>query len=428
MLTYHYKARDGKDGTLVTGEVQADNEQAAVKLIMERKLFPVLVTDEAPSGALFGKNASVKAKERIIFTRQLSTLIGAGLPLVQSLRTVRGQVASKPLQTIIDAVIANVEGGSTLSNAFSAHPKVFNQVYVSLIAAGESSGTLDTTLERLANQQEKDAAIASKIRGAMIYPAIVMAVVVGVLVFMLTTVLPQVGSLYKDLDKTLPFLTQLLLGISNFVVNFWWIVIIMIGGASYAIRNYVKSSAGRRELDALKMRFPVFGRLFMKVYMARYARTLGTLVQSGLPLLQALEITKDAVNNVLVAETIDDSIKQVRGGKALSTSIEGKKTFLPLVPQMIKIGEQSGTIDQMLDRVAGFYENEVDDEVKNLSTTIEPVMMVFLGVTVGGEELAPRLAMRSVPYAIKSGVAQNVTSFTASNFGRTHPRSAAPAG
>lgn len=383
MLTYHYKARDSKDGSLVTGEVQADNEQAAVKLIMERKLFPVSVTDEAPSGALFGKNSKVKSKDRIIFTRQLSTLIGAGLPLVQSLRTVRGQVASKPLQTIIDAVIANVEGGSTLSNAFAAHPKVFNQVYVSLIAAGESSGTLDTTLERLANQQEKDAAIASKIRGAMIYPAIVMGVVVLVLVFMLTTVLPQVGSLYKDLDKTLPFLTQALLAISSFVVNFWWLVIIALAGGVYALRNYAKSSAGHREFDALKMRFPVFGALFMKVYMARYSRTLGTLVQSGLPLLQALEITKDAVNNVIVGDTIDESIKQVRGGKALSTTLEGKKSFLPLVPQMIKIGEQSGTIDQMLDRLAIFYETEVDDEVKNLSTTIEPIMMVVLGVTVG---------------------------------------------
>jgi len=396
MLTYHYKARDTKDGSLVTGEVQADNQQAAVKLIMERKLFPVSVTDEAPSGALFGKNSSVKVKDRIIFTRQLSTLIGAGLPLVQSLRTVRGQIASKPLQSIIDAVVANVEGGSTLSNAFSAHPKVFNQVYVSLIAAGESSGTLDTTLERLANQQEKDAAVASKIRGAMIYPAIVLAVVLGVLVFMLTTVLPQVGSLYKDLDKTLPFLTQMLLAISGFVVNFWWVVLILLGGAVYAGRNYAKSALGRRELDGFKMRIPVFGRLFMKVYMARYARTLGTLVQSGLPLLQALEITKDAVNNVLVAETIDDSIKQVRGGKALSTSIEGKKTFLPLVPQMIKIGEQSGTIDQMLDRVAGFYESEVDEEVKNLSTTIEPVMMVFLGITVGLIVLAVLLPVYSL--------------------------------
>lgn len=384
MLTYHYKARDGKDGSLVTGEVQADNEQAAVKLIMERKLFPVSVSDEAPAGALFGKKSTrVKSKDRIIFTRQLSTLIGAGLPLVQSLRTVRGQVASKPLQTVIDTVIANVEGGSTLSNAFAGHPRVFNQVYVSLISAGESSGTLDDALDRLADQQEKDAAIASKIRGAMIYPLIVMAVVLGVLVFMLTTVLPQVGALYDDLDKTLPFLTQALLAVSNFTVRFWWLTLMVLGGLGYAAFNYKKSAAGQRQFDEIKLHAPVFGKLFMKVYMARYARTLGTLVQSGLPLLQALDITKDAVNNVLVADTIDESIKQVRAGKALSTSIEGTKTFLPLVPQMIKIGEQSGTIDQMLDRVATFYETEVDDEVKNLSTTLEPVMMVVLGVTVG---------------------------------------------
>lgn len=383
MLTYHYKARDSKDGSLVSGEVQADNEQAAVKLIIDRKLFPIDVTSEEPNKGLFGTGNRVKAKERIIFTRQLSTLIAAGLPLVQSLRTVRDQVGSKPLQAIIDTVIANVEGGSTLSNAFSAHPKVFNQVYVSLIAAGESSGTLDETLERLANQQEKDAAIASKIRSAMIYPIIVLAVVVGVLVFMLTTVLPQVGSLYKDLNKQLPYLTQVLLAISNFAVHFWWLVLLALGGGIYAIRNYVKSTTGRHEFDSFKMRVPVFGMLLMKVYMARYSRTLGTLVQSGLPLLEALDITKEAVNNVIVAESIDNSIKQVRGGKALSATIEGDKHFLPLVPQMIKIGEQSGTLDQMLDRVAGFYESEVDEEVKNLSTTIEPFMMIVLGVTVG---------------------------------------------
>lgn len=396
MLTYHYKARDNKDGSLVVGEVQAESESAAVKLIIDRKLFPVEVNTEAPTGSLFSKKTRVKAKDRIIFTRQLSTLIGAGLPLVQSMRTVRGQVSSKALQDIIDSVIASVEGGSTLSSAFGAHPKVFNQVYVSLIGAGESSGTLDETLERLANQQEKDAAIASKIRGAMIYPLIVMAVVLGVLVFMLTTVLPQVGSLYKDLGKTLPFLTQALLAISNFATNFWWLVILILGGAGYAAFNYSKSSTGRRELDGLKMRTPVFGKLFMKVYMARYARTLGTLVRSGLPLLEALDITKDAVSNVLVAETIEESIKQVRGGKALSTSIENKKTFLPLVPQMIKIGEQSGTIDQMLDRVASFYEAEVDDEVKNLSTTLEPVMMVVLGLTVGLIVLAVLLPVYSL--------------------------------
>lgn len=383
MLTYHYKARDHKDGSFVEGEVQADSEQAAVKLIMDRKLFPVEVSSDAPAGSLFSKSTRVKAKDRIIFTRQLSTLIGAGLPLVQSLRTVRGQITSKALQEIIDAVIAAVEGGSTLSKAFAAHPKVFNPVYISLISAGESSGTLDSALERLANQQEKDAAIASKVRGAMIYPAIVMVVILIVLIFMLTTVLPQIGSLYKDLGKTLPFLTIALLAISNFITHFWWLVIILAGGAVYAGMNYIKTVEGRRAIDALKMRVPVLGPLIMKLYMARYARTLGTLVQSGLPLLQALEITKDAVNNVLVSETIDESINFVRGGKPLSASIKDKKTFLPLVGQMIEIGEQSGTIDQMLDRVAGFYESQVDEEVKNLSTTIEPIMMVILGLTVG---------------------------------------------
>jgi type II secretory pathway component PulF len=277
-----------------------------------------------------------------------------------------------------------VESGTSLSQAFAAHPDVFNNIYVSLVAAGEASGSLDKALERIAFQQEKDAAIASKIRSALVYPIIVLGVILAVLIFMLTTVLPQVGSLYKDLHQTLPALTQVLIAISNFLINFWWLSILMAVAAVFGVRAWIKTDNGRSALDNFKLHMPLFGKIFRKVYMARFARTLGTMLNSGIPMLEALRIVKESIGNVHVEATLEQSMTGVKGGKALSSTLENQETFLSLVPLMIKIGEQSGAIDSMLDRVAIYFEAEVDEEVKNISTTIEPLMMVILGVVVGG--------------------------------------------
>jgi type II secretory pathway component PulF len=201
---------------------------------------------------------------------------------------------------------------------------------------------------------------------------------------MLTTVLPQVGGLYTDLHKELPILTRVLLGISNFIIHFWLLVLIALGGLGYATMNYIKTGPGRALADRFKLNMPLFGKIFRKVYMARFARTMGTMLQTGIPMLEALEIVKNAIANVHVAAVLERSMEGVRGGKALSATLEGHDEIMPLVPQMIKIGEESGAIDSMLDRVATYYENEVDEEVKNISATIEPLMMIVLGVTVGG--------------------------------------------
>ena len=387
MLTYTYSAHKTDTGEIITAEVQAENERAAAKLLMSQGLFPISI-DPKGQGDLLAKaglGQRVGAKDRIIFTRQLSTLINAGLPLTQSLRTVQEQVSNKALQDVLAAVVAAVEGGTALSDAFAEHPKVFNDIYVSLVAAGEASGSLDKTLERIASQQEKDAAILSKIRGALIYPVIVLVVIGLVLVFMLTTVLPQVGGLYKDLHQTLPILTRVLLAVSSFMTRFWYLMVIALVGLVFAGRSYLQTTVGRSQLDSFKLNVPLFGMIFRKVYMARFARTLGTMLQSGIPMLEALRIVRDAIGNVHVEQTLDQAMTGVKGGKALSSTLEGHEdTFLRLVPQMVKIGEQSGAIDSMLDRVATYFENEVDEEVKNLSTTIEPILMVVLGVTVGG--------------------------------------------
>jgi type II secretory pathway component PulF len=386
MQTFNYVAHRNDTGEIVKAEVQAESEGAAAKLLTTQGMFPISIEDKQKLGLIekAGLGSRVSGKERVIFSRQLSTLINAGLPLTQSLRTVTEQVVSKKFKEILTQVLTNVESGISLSQSFAKYPDVFSPIYISLVAAGEASGSLDKSLERIANQQEKDAAILAKIRGALIYPLIVVGVIIAVLIFMLTTVLPQVGGLYHDLGKELPLLTRILLAVSSFITHFWFIVVILLAGAAFGIRNYIKTEAGKSLADNFKLNMPIFGRIFRKVYMARFARTLGTMLQSGIPMLEAMEIVKNAISNVHVEAVLEKAMTGVKGGKPLSSMLENQTTFLRLVPQMIKIGEQSGAIDSMLDRVATYYENEVDEEVKNISTIIEPVLMVVLGITVGG--------------------------------------------
>lgn len=383
MLTFRYTARDSKTGEKVKAEVQAESEQAAARLISHEGLAPIEIKLKDASGDnIFSKLTNrVKPKDRILFARQLSTLINAGLPLVQSLRSVLDQTQSKPLKVIISQVIGDVEAGSTLSDALAKHPKVFNQIFVNLIAAGETSGTLDKALERIALQQEKDAEIISKVRGAMAYPAIVLLVMIGVIGFMVISVLPQVENIYKDMPgANLPITTKLLLALSHFVINYWWLVIILLVVMIFVTTKWARTGPGKQAVDKAKMKTWPIGDLFMKMYMARFARTGTTLVASGVPLLQVLDITSKSISNVHVEKSITRAMEKVRGGKALSEAIENDPNFLELVPKMLKIGEQSGAIEDMMSKIAEYYEKEVDNQIKTISTIIEPVMMVLLGV------------------------------------------------
>jgi len=383
MLTYQYTARNPQTGQQVKATVEADSEAAAAKLLTTQGLVATDIRLQGGGGvsALSKLSSHVKAKDRVLFSRQLSTLINAGLPLLQALRSVNQQTVNKPLKVVLTQIIGDVEGGSTLSSAMAKHPQVFNQVYISLIAAGETSGTLDAALERLAIQQEKDADLNSKIRGAMIYPVIVLAVMIGVVGFMIVKVLPQVKTLYTSLPGAqLPLITRVLLALSDFVIHFWWVVIIVLGIIGFMTTRWARTGPGKEVIDRLKMKAWPIGPLFMKLYMARFARTGSTLIASGVPLLQMLAITADAVNNVHIQSAIHKASEKVKGGKGLGESIENDPHFLPLVPNMLKIGEQSGAIEQMMAKVADYYEKEVDNEVANISAIIEPVMMVLLGV------------------------------------------------
>lgn len=383
MLTFDYVARDPASGQRIKATVEADSEQSAAKLIRSQGLVPtdISVSKKGTSNIL-GRLNRVKAKDRVLFSRQLSTLLNAGLPLVQSLRNVNNQTVSKPLKVIISRVIGDVEAGSTLAKSMGRFPEVFNQVYISLIAAGEASGTLDKALERLADQQEKDADVIAKVRGAMIYPLIVLVVMVAVVVFMLVKVLPQVKTLYSETGggTQLPFITQLLLSISGFVIHWWWLVLIALVVIAVFTGRWAQSLGGKTVIDKLKMRMWPIGPLYMKMYMARFCRTGTTLVASGVPLIQVLTITAKAVDNVHVEDSITKATEKVKSGKSLGQSLEGDRNFLELVPNMLRIGEQSGSMEQMLGKAAEYYEKELDNEIKAIQTIIEPVMMILMGL------------------------------------------------
>jgi type IV pilus assembly protein PilC len=363
MQTFTYTARDPKSGKKIKAEVQAETQNAAAKALRIQGLAPLTINVKGGSGIL-GAKSKVRTKDKIIFSRQLSTLINAGLPLTQSLRSVADQTASKPMQTVIQAVINSVESGRSFADSLKAHPKVFDNIFVSLVAAGEVSGTLDGALERIAMQQEKDAEIISKVRGAMAYPVIVMFVMLAVVTFMIVSVLPQVKNIYDGIPGVkLPFITQFLLTISNFVIGYWWIFIILAILGGVFMTRWAQSGGGRIFFDKIKLNMPPVNRLFVKVYMARFARTVAT-----------------SINNTELTKIVNDAADKVKGGKSLADSLQGQKYFLPLVPNMIRTGEQSGSLQTMMLKTADYYEKEVDNEIKTVSTIIEPMLMVILGV------------------------------------------------
>ncbi len=385
MKKFSYEARDQASNKVVKSTIQADTETAAARLLIKQGFVPLKVKEQVGDGSLLGSiTGRITTKDRVVFTRQLATLIGAGLPLSQSLHTVMEQTQNKQLQAVVQDVATAVEGGRSLSEAFGQHPKVFNEVFLSLIAAGELSGTLDDSLQRIAAQQEKDAAVASRIRGAMMYPLIVLFVIGGVMAFMLFTVVPQVEKLYEDLGKPLPVLTEIMVNTADFLGSFWWLVAIIVGIGGFFLAQWFKTEGGIKFKDTFKLKVPLFGKMFSKLYMARFARTGQTLLGTGVSMLDMLKVTSRSVNNTLISASIVRAAEKVQGGKALSAALEPEDVIEPLVPQMIKIGEQSGKIDEMMGKVAQVYEDELDEQIRTISTAIEPILMVVLAVVAGG--------------------------------------------
>ncbi len=387
MRRFNYKAKEKSTGKMLKGSIQAENEQTAGRLLLEQGYIPISVIEEG--SGLFGGKGRVTTKDRIMFTRQLSTLIGAGLPLAASLSTVIEQTQSKAMKQVAEEILASVESGKNLYDSFSAHPEIFNGVYTALIRAGETSGTLDVALKRLADQEEKDAAMLSKIKGALVYPAIILVVIIAVLAFMMTMVVPQVKSLYEDMGEDLPGLTQTLVDITDFFGEFWWLLLIIfiavVGSTVYFVK---RTDLGKKVMDGFKIHVPIFGGLFRKLYVSRFARTAEMLLATGVPMLDSIRIAIDATNNKVVEDEYSKALDPIKGGKPLSEALRGREYMLPLIPQMASIGEESGKIDEMLGKAAAVYENELDEQINGISTMIEPILMVIMagliGVVVGG--------------------------------------------
>ena len=381
MRKFTYEAKDSSTNKVVKAMVQAETERSAAKLLIDQGFAPISIKEAKDDSSFLARfTGRVTTKDRVVFTRQLSTLIAAGLPFAQSLRTVYDQTPNKRLKAIIQEIITSVEGGKSLHESFSKHPDVFDKLFLALLSVGEASGTLDDALQRVAAQQEKDAAIMSKIRGAMIYPFIVLFVILGVMIFMLVTVVPQVERLYQDLHKELPMVTQVMVAASQFLTRFWWLLLILIAILGYLGYQYIRTEAGIHFIDRLKLSAPGFSGLFRRLYMARFARTTQTLLATGVSMLDTLRISSEAVGNHVISRSIDKAAEQVKGGKALSTALSKEDAIPDLIPQMIHIGEQSGRIDEMSGKAATIFENELDEEIQSISTAIEPILMVVLAI------------------------------------------------
>ncbi|MBR3131556.1 type II secretion system F family protein [Candidatus Saccharibacteria bacterium] len=383
MRRYVYKATERSTRKSVSGVIQAESEREAGKLLVDQGYIPDRIEEEDKKNFIAKMKNKVGTKDRIIFTRQFSTLIGAGLPMSRSLKTAAEQATSASMKAVIEEVTASVEAGKSLSEALSQHPDVFNDVYLSLVAAGEMSGTLDTALARLAAQDEKDANMISKIRGAMVYPGIIFVVIIAVLAFMMVLVVPEVRKLYSDMNKELPTITQILVQISDFFANQWYIVLGVLVLIVYALHTYRRTDAGKKTFALFKLNVPVFKTLFQRLYMNRFSRTMEMLLGTGVSMLDAIHISARATSNYYMEEQFNSAAEKVKSGKALSESIQDLNYILPLVPQMISIGEQSGKIDEMIGKAAEVYENELDEKIANISTMIEPFLMVIMAGLIG---------------------------------------------
>lgn len=384
--TYNYRVRD-RQGKVISGKLEADNEAVVSQRLREMGYFIIAVEEERTpitKREIRIFQPKVKGKDITIFTRQFATMINAGLPLVKCLSILSEQTENPLLTEVIADVQHEVEMGRSLSEALSKHPNIFKDLYTSMVKAGEIGGVLDDVLLRIASTLESEDEIRRRIKSAMTYPTAMFAISILLLFVMLIFVVPIFERMFRDMGATLPFLTRIIVGISHFLAS-WkgMILLVAVIGGVVMLRRWLKTPAGRRRLDSLKLRLPVFGPLLHKMSLSRFSRTLGTLVASGVPILQALEITSSTVGNVLVAEAVDNVRASVKEGESIARPLGQSPLFPPMVTQMLAIGEETGALDTMLNKVSDFYDSEVSSTVEALTSLLEPILIVFLGVVVG---------------------------------------------
>ncbi|MGH7475482.1 MAG: type II secretion system F family protein [Longimicrobiales bacterium] len=384
MATYTYSART-LSGDLQNGEIDLPSREDVIGHLRRLKLIPVKVEEKKGAAGLnltFG--TGISTRDIVIFTRQFATMINAGLPLVQSLDILAKQSENKGLQAIIEKVLYDVESGHTLADAMRQHPKVFTDLYTNMVAAGESGGILDVILLRLATFLEKNDALKRKIKGAMIYPSVIFSVAIGAVAILLIFVIPTFQQMFAASGVPLPAPTRLVIAMSQGLQDYWWAILVGIVAFVVALRAYYHTSTGHLQIDRLLLKAPIIGNLLRKGAISRFTRTLGTLVASGVSILEGLEITARTAGNRVIHDAVMESRASIAGGDTISEPLKRSGVFPPMVVQMINVGEQTGGLDEMLSKIADFYDEEVDAAVEALLAAMEPIMIVVLGVIVGG--------------------------------------------
>ena len=389
MPVYEYSALD-RAGKTVRGIIDADSAVSARQKLRRSGIFPVKINESSKPETLPSETISfspvfkrVKIGEISATTRQLSILLEAGIPLVASLEALILQIANPILKTIMAQVKESVNEGSSLALSLSRHPKIFSQIYVNMVKAGEASGSLDVVLNRLAEYSERQQALTGRLKAALAYPALMFIIGAFVLFFLITFIVPNITGVFNEMHQTLPLPTIALISISNFMKSFWWLIMLISAGGFLIAKRYKKTSKGTRIWDEYSTLIPVLGGIYKKTAMARFGRTLGSLLQSGVPLLSALNIVRNIVNNILFADVIDSAIEEIQKGRPLASSLSNSIWFSPIAVQMISVGEQSGELEKMLDKIADTYEREVETQIMAATSMLEPVMILFMGLLVG---------------------------------------------
>ncbi len=390
MMTFSYQARDGA-GNIVNGIQDAINEDNAVTSLMSRGLMVLSLQQKAAASRTKNKAWTVKETDLVLFTRQLATMIEAGISLVQALTALYEQCdpkRQKNLRTVISDVTARVQGGETFHEAIAKHPRVFNRLFVSMVKAGEAGGLLSEILDRLAGFLEASARLRKKVKSAMTYPVIVISIAFLITTFLIVRVVPVFGEIFKDFGASLPAPTQFLIDLSDFLRARWYFMILGMVAAFFGLRTFLRSTRGRQLSDKWKLKLPVFGPLIHKICMSRFARTFAQLIRSGVPILEVLDIVGGTSGNHVVEESIKGVSTDVEKGDNLSVALSKKKIFPPMMLRMVAAGESTGRIDTMLEKMADFWDEEIEALLDALTSLIEPLLIVFLGVIVGGIVIA----------------------------------------
>ncbi len=390
MPVYEYKALD-RSGKSCKGLIDADSESKARSKLRSSGKYPISMRESLSKtksskkrgilgGSLFER---IKSDEIHIITRQLATLIGAGIPLINALASLIDQSSNPALKRILAQIRDSVNEGSSLTNALSQHPKLFSNIYINMVRSGEASGSLDIVLERLADFGENQKALQAKLKAALVYPIFMAVIGTGILVFLISYIVPNITRVFIDMERVLPLPTRILIFASDGLRHYWWLGLLLILGLVVLVRLFLAREYGRRVWDRIKLSFPITGSVNRKIILARFASTLGSLLNSGVPLIASLQIVSSLVNNRLIAEVIEEAIEKITKGKSMSSALESSVWFPPLFLQMIGVGEQSGQLEVMLDKVAQAYEREVESAIMGMTALIEPIMISAMGAAVG---------------------------------------------